>query len=77
MIPGQRNMFTTTADLTGIAFVTQPRHLSPLISRLRVETSARTDAEWDLDYDFQEKGISASSCNSSRRRPRTTGIAAA
>src|SRR5216683_8168302 len=60
LIPGQRNMFTTTADLTGIAFVTQPRHLSPLISRLRVETSARTDAEWDLDYDFQEKGISAS-----------------
>jgi LPS-assembly protein len=60
LIPGQRNMFTTTADLTGTAFVTQPRHLSPLISRLRVETSARTDAEWDLDYDFQEKGISAS-----------------
>jgi LPS-assembly protein len=60
LIPGQRNMFTTTADLTGIAFVTQPRHLSPIISRLRVETSARTDAEWDLDYDFQENGINAS-----------------
>jgi LPS-assembly protein len=60
LITGQRNVFTTTADLTGIAFLTQPRHLSPLVSRLRVETSARTDAEWDLDYDFQSNRINAS-----------------
>jgi LPS-assembly protein len=57
---GQRNVFTTTADLTGIAFLTQPRHLSPLVSRLRVETSSRTDAEWDLDYDFQTNSVNAS-----------------
>jgi LPS-assembly protein len=60
LISGQRNVFTTTTDLTGIAFVTQPRHLSPLVSRLRVATSARTDAEWDLDYDFQQNRINAS-----------------
>lgn len=60
LITGQRNVFTTTADLTGIAFVTEPRHLSPLISRLRVETSSRTDAEWDLDYDFQGNRVNAS-----------------
>jgi LPS-assembly protein len=60
LIPGQRNVFTTTADLTGIAFLTQPRHLSPLVSRLRVETSSRTDAEWDLDYDFQTNTTNAS-----------------
>jgi LPS-assembly protein len=60
LISGQRNVFTTTADLTGIAFVTQPRHLSPLVSRLRVETSSRTDAEWDLDYDFQNNRVNAS-----------------
>jgi LPS-assembly protein len=53
-------MFTTTADLTGIAFVTEARHLSPLISRLRAETSARTDAEWDMDYDFQNHRVNAS-----------------
>lgn len=57
---GQRNVFTTTEDLTGIAFVTAPRHLSPLVSRLRVETSERTDTEWDLDYDFQLGRINAS-----------------
>jgi LPS-assembly protein len=60
LIPGQRNVFTTTADLTGIAFLTQARHLSPLVSRLRVETSSRTDTEWDLDYDFQNNRVNAS-----------------
>ena len=60
LIPGQRNVFATTEDLTGIAFVTKPRHLSPIVSRLRVETSERTDMEWDLDYDFQLGRINAS-----------------
>ena len=60
LVSGQRNVFTTTVDLTGIAFLNQPRHLSPLVSRLRVETSARTDAEWDLDYDFQHSRVNAS-----------------
>ncbi len=60
LIPGQRNVFATTIDLTGIAFLTQPRHLSPLVSRLRVETSARTDVEWDMDFDFQNNRTNAS-----------------
>jgi len=53
LVPGQRNVFTTTEDLTGIAFATELRHLSPIVSRLRVATSSHTDTEWDLDYDFQ------------------------
>ncbi len=53
LVPGQRNVFTTTEALTGIAFATEPRHLSPLVSRLRAATSSHTDTEWDLDYDFQ------------------------
>jgi LPS-assembly protein len=60
LIPGQRNVFSDTIDLTGIAFLTQPRHLSPLVSRLRVVTSDRTDAEWDFDYDFQNARVNAS-----------------
>ena len=60
LVFGQRNVFTTTEDLTGIAFITVPRHLSPLVSRLRVATSSRTDTEWDLDYDFQLGRINAS-----------------
>jgi LPS-assembly protein len=60
LVTGQRNVFTTTEDLTGIAFATEPRHLSPLFSRLRVATSSHTDTEWDLDYDFQLGRINAS-----------------
>lgn len=60
LIGGARNVFTTTADFTGIAFLTEPRRLSPLVSRLRVRTSAHSDAEWDLDYDFKHSRMNAS-----------------
>jgi len=60
LIPGQRNVFTTTEDLTGIAFVTQARRLSPLVSRLRAATGTHTDTEWDFDYDFQLSRVNAS-----------------
>ncbi|MFZ0808541.1 MAG: LPS assembly protein LptD [Candidatus Sulfotelmatobacter sp.] len=60
LIAGQRNVFTTTEDLTGIAFATEPRHLSPLVSRLRAATGSHTDTEWDLDYDFQLGRINSS-----------------
>lgn len=53
LVPGQRNVFSTTEELTGIAFITEARHLSPLISRVRVASGSRTNTEWDLDYDFQ------------------------
>ncbi len=60
VVPGRRNVFTSTADLAGIAFVTEPRHLSPLISRLRVSSSPRDDIEWDMDYDFQAGRVNTS-----------------
>jgi LPS-assembly protein len=59
-VPGRSNVFTSTVDLTGTSFLTEPRHLSPLISRLRVQASARTDVEWDVDYDFERGGLNAS-----------------
>ena len=60
LIPGQRNVFTATADFTGIAFLAQMRRLSPIISRLRIETSPRTNTEWDFDYDLRTGRINAS-----------------
>jgi LPS-assembly protein len=60
VVNGRRNVLSTTADFSGIAFLTEPRHLSPLISRLRVQTSSQTDAEWDIDYDFKEHRVNAS-----------------
>ncbi len=60
LVPGQRNVFTTTADFTGIAFLTEARRLSPLISRLKFQATSRTEAEWDIDYDFKNDRINAS-----------------
>lgn len=60
LVPEQRNVFTTTEELTGIAFLTEPRNLSPVVSRLRVATSSRTDTEWDMDYDFRVGRINSS-----------------
>ncbi|MBV8207060.1 MAG: LPS-assembly protein LptD [Acidobacteria bacterium] len=60
VVNGRRNVLTTTADLTGIAFLTEPRHFSPIISRLRVQTSASTDVQWNLDYDTKKGRISGS-----------------
>jgi LPS-assembly protein len=51
VISGRRNVFDSTLDFTGIAFLTAPRNLSPLISRLRFEAIDNLRVEWDLDFD--------------------------
>ena len=51
LISGQRNVFDATLDLTGIAFLTSPRNLSPVTSRLRFEAIHNLRVEWDFDYD--------------------------
>jgi LPS-assembly protein len=60
LVAGRRNVFTTTADFTAIAFVTGPRNMSPLISRLRFDPTAHIEGGWDLDYDFQTGRINSS-----------------
>jgi LPS-assembly protein len=50
LVPGQRNVFDATVDFSGIAFLTEPRSLSPVISRLQVGAGG-VDFQWDLDYD--------------------------
>jgi LPS-assembly protein len=60
LVAGRPNVFSTTLDLTGIAFLTQPRRLSPLISRLRIQNTDHTDVEWDIDYDFKQRRINTS-----------------
>ncbi len=67
LVAGQRNVFTTTEELTGIAFLTEPRRFSPIVSRLRIETSRNTDLQWNLDYDVRMGRISASTAIASLR----------
>ncbi|HEX8712025.1 MAG TPA: LPS assembly protein LptD, partial [Terracidiphilus sp.] len=51
VIPGRRNVFASTLALGPIAFLTAPRNLSPVVSRLRFNAIPNLRAEWDLDYD--------------------------
>jgi LPS-assembly protein len=60
LVPGVRNVLESTVDFTGIAFLTEPRNLSPVISRLRWHLP-KVDGEWNLDYDSVAGRISYSS----------------
>jgi LPS-assembly protein len=53
IIPNRRNVFDSTLDLTGVAFLTGPRNLAPIISRLRFEAIDHLRIQWDLDYDIK------------------------
>lgn len=58
--PDARNVFATSADFTGIAFITAPRTISPIVSRLRLMATSNTDIQWNLDYDTKRGRINAS-----------------
>ena len=59
LIPGRRNVFDSTLDLTGIAFLTEPRNLSPITSRLRFNAIENLRIQWDMDYDPRRGRIGA------------------
>jgi len=51
LVPNHRNVFDTTLEMSGVAFLTTPRDLSPITSRLRFEAIDNLRFQWDLDYD--------------------------
>ncbi len=60
LVNGLRNVFTTTDDFTGIAFLTSPRRFTPLISSILLHPSNQTEFGWQLDYDTVESRLNAS-----------------
>ncbi len=60
VISGRRNIFTSTLDFSSIAYVTAPRHTSPVVSQLRMRSTENTDIEWDLEYDVKAGRVAAS-----------------
>jgi len=60
LVNGQRNVFTTTDAFSGIAFLTDPRRASPVISRLRIQPNLRSSVQWNLDYDAKKGRINSS-----------------
>ncbi|MFZ1086092.1 MAG: LPS assembly protein LptD, partial [Terracidiphilus sp.] len=51
LIPHRRNVFDSTLDMSAIAFLTSPRNIAPITSRLRFEAIDNLRIQWDLDYD--------------------------
>lgn len=72
IIPGRRNLSDSTLDLTGIAFLTDTRNLSPLISRLRFEAVSNLRIEWDMDYDPRAGRLDADNIFAGYSRGRAT-----
>ncbi len=60
IINNRRNIFDTTLALSGIAFLTEGRDTSPIISRFRMRTSSHSDIEWDFDFDSGAKRFTSS-----------------
>ncbi len=55
VVSGRRNILESTLDFSGVAFLTEPREISPLISRLQVRSTEFLDVEWDFDLDTGAK----------------------
>jgi LPS-assembly protein len=57
LVPGLRNVFDSTADLSAFAFLAGPRGVSPVISSLRVSPVGGFGVRWQADYDPRSRGI--------------------
>ena len=57
LIPGQRNVFDSTADVDAFAFLVAPRGVSPVVSSLRVSPVGGLGVRWQADYDPGARGI--------------------
>jgi LPS-assembly protein len=68
VLPLRRNVVTSSLDLAGIAFLSGPRNVSPVISRLKIRTSQHVDLEWDADYDFKNHRLNADNIFANYRR---------
>jgi LPS-assembly protein len=60
LIDNRRNVFDATLDMTGVSYLTSPRNIAPIISRMRFEAIDRLRIEWDLDYDPKAGRITSS-----------------
>jgi LPS-assembly protein len=59
IVPGQRNVIETLADLTGYSFLNGIRRQSPVVSELRFQS--KIGMEWRADYDPVRHGFTNSS----------------
>jgi LPS-assembly protein len=54
LIPGRRNVFAPLLQLSGFAFADGMRRFSPIVSTMRLSTSAATSTDFEVDYDTRD-----------------------
>ncbi|HYR89754.1 MAG TPA: putative LPS assembly protein LptD [Terriglobia bacterium] len=54
IVPGQRNVFAPLLDISGFAFADGRRRVSPIVSTMRLSTSAATSTDFQVDYDTRD-----------------------
>ena len=62
IVQSRRNVFAPLLDISGFAFADGARRVSPIVSTMRVSTSASTSTDLEVDYDtrshlFRSAGI--------------------
>lgn len=72
VIPDRRNVFDATLDLMAPTFLTSPRNIAPVVSRMRFEAIDNLRVEWDLDYDTIAGRIAANNLFAGYSFGRTT-----
>ncbi len=72
LISGRRNVFDSTLDMSAVAFLTSPRNLAPITSRLRFEAIDNLRIQWDLDYDPQKGELNSDNLYAGYSWGRTT-----
>ena len=72
LIPGRRNVFDSTLDLMAATFLTSPRNIAPITSRIRFDAIDNLRIQWDLDYDTIRGQIAANNLFAGYSFGRTT-----
>ena len=70
--PRWRNVFDATLDLMAPTFLTSPRNIAPVVSRMRFEAIDNLRIQWDLDYDSIAGRIAANNLFAGYSFGRTT-----
>jgi len=72
LISGRRNVLNATLDLMAPTFLTSPRNIAPVVSRIRFEAIDNLRVQWDLDYDSIAGRIAANNLFAGYSFGRTT-----
>jgi LPS-assembly protein len=72
LVRNSRNVFETTLDMSAVAYLTSPRNIAPITSRLRFEAIDNLRIQWDLDYDTVAGRLAADNLYAGYSWDRTT-----